>query len=79
MLPVIDQPHKRFSNTEIVSVLGAHKGHGFYALLVTWIERWQTRRAMARDLPTFTQEMLEDFGTSRKEAFAEIRKPFWRA
>lgn len=44
-----------------------------------WLERFLERRRMARDAESFTDEMLRDFGLSRREARAIARTPFWRA
>ncbi len=49
------------------------------AILRGWLRRWSARRALSRDLPRMTDEMLADVGLSRQEAVAESRRPFWRA
>ncbi|MDN5787716.1 DUF1127 domain-containing protein [Pseudorhodobacter sp.] len=41
---------------------------------VTWGQRQQSRRALAR----LDDAMLADIGLCHREAQVEIRKPFWR-
>ena len=43
-------------------------------LMLTWHERAQQRRCLARQSNSF----LADCGLSRCDVEAEIRKPFWR-
>jgi uncharacterized protein YjiS (DUF1127 family) len=52
---------------------GAHRA--VVALLLAWIRRATTRRALAR-LP---DAALKDLGLTRATAWEEARKPFWRA
>ncbi|WP_315853056.1 DUF1127 domain-containing protein [Rhizobium terricola] len=51
----------------------------FTATLGLWLRRYAERRKLARDLQTFTDEMLRDFGISRSEAERIAATPFWRA
>ena len=51
----------------------------FTATLGLWLRRHVERRKLARDLQTFTDEMLRDFGISRSEAERIATTPFWRA
>lgn len=52
---------------------------GPIATLRLWWQRHDERRRMRRDLATFSEEMLEDFGLTRREAERLARQPFWRA
>ncbi len=42
------------------------------------IDLWQARSAQRRRLAALDDRLLKDFGVSRCDAEAEIRKPFWR-
>ena len=42
------------------------------------IDVWQARSAQRRRLAALDDRLLKDFGVSRCDAEAEIRKPFWR-
>ncbi len=60
-----------------VTVLAARATQrpGLRALLQLWLKRARERR----ELSQLTTCELRDFGASRSEAIAEIKKPFWRA
>ena len=81
MSPKINGSYRRYSNEELLSIfgVGTSRRYGLFALVALWFHRWQERRQMRRDLPSFNEGVLEDFGMSRQEAFDEIGKPFWRA
>lgn len=49
------------------------------AILGLWWLRYRERQRMQRDLPTFTDEVLEDFGLTREQAAEQAKRPFWRA
>jgi uncharacterized protein YjiS (DUF1127 family) len=55
----------------------AHKA-GLRDTLRLWLSRFDERRRMLRELNTFTDEMLQELGMTRKEAQAMARTPFWR-
>ena len=40
--------------------------------------RWQRRVRERRELAQLTDRELYDFGASRSDVIAELRKPFWR-
>ena len=70
------------SGPAIEPVVAGQPHAGILALMATprlWLERFLERRRMARDAESFTDEMLSDFGLSRREARAIARTPFWRA
>jgi uncharacterized protein YjiS (DUF1127 family) len=48
---------------------------GTIELLFVWVERVRQRRALA----SLDRRMLRDIGLDPGTAFAESRKPFWRA
>ncbi len=84
MRHAIEGEYTRYEQGQIAGLLIEAPRHltGFEAVLATfgvWRERRQVRRLIARDLETFTDAMLEDAGTTRKEAEREARKPFWLA
>ncbi|MCO6185634.1 DUF1127 domain-containing protein [Rhizobium sp. L1K21] len=80
MSPKINGSYRRYSNDELLALFGAgSRRSGLFALVALWSRRWRIRRQMARDLPSFNEAVLEDFGMSRQEALGEIDKPFWRA
>ncbi len=71
------------STAELYARLGGERHAGIFArgatLMRTWWLRFNERRRMQRDLPTFPDEMLEDFGLTRDEAKALSTRPFWKA
>lgn len=42
--------------------------------IATWMQRWQTRRSLAR----LDARMMADAGLEPEAVAAEIAKPFWR-
>ena len=52
--------------------------HGFGALVETLLD-WQERARQRRELLSFGDRALQDFGANRANASAEGDKPFWRA
>ena len=50
-------------------------GRRLSRLVHVWWRRIEDRRALA----DMDDRSLRDFGATRYDAFAEIRKPFWRA
>ena len=76
--------HRRLTDQELSDCFNPmpeqpSRTKGFVRLLATWWHRWQERRQMAQDLPSFTDEVLQDFGLSRDKAKDLVNKPFWRA
>ena len=56
-------------------------GGQFARLVLAMLNRidvWQARSAQRRRLAALDDRLLKDFGVSRCDAEAEIRKPFWR-
>jgi uncharacterized protein YjiS (DUF1127 family) len=49
------------------------------SLVRVWWSRWLERRRFARALPSMADEVLEDYGLTRDEAWRLCRRPFWRA
>ncbi|MGJ4969971.1 DUF1127 domain-containing protein [Bradyrhizobium sp. HKCCYLRH1073] len=49
------------------------------SMLRLWWSRWYERRRFARELPWMADEVLEDYGLTRKEARRLCRRPFWQA
>lgn len=84
MRHAIEGEYTRYEQRQIAGLLVEAPRHvtGFAAVLATfnvWRARRQMRRAMARDMDTFTDAMIEDAGMTRNEAEREVRKPFWVA
>ncbi|WP_343713653.1 hypothetical protein [Inquilinus sp.] len=46
------------------------------SLVATWCERIRLRRALAR-MAKANPYLIDDIGLTRREAEAEIAKPFW--
>ena len=64
--------------TANVFAAGGHKrasASEFFTLVSTWYERSKSRRELAG----LSDHMLKDIGVSRVDAWAESRKPFWKA
>jgi uncharacterized protein YjiS (DUF1127 family) len=49
------------------------KSFDVLGLILTWIERWEQRRALAN----LDDRLLKDIGLSRAAAEREYGKPFW--
>jgi len=55
--------------------------HGSGALVQAAVERldeWRRRQRERRELALLGDRDLRDFGATRADAAAELRKPFWR-
>ncbi|SNY92461.1 protein of unknown function [Cohaesibacter sp. ES.047] len=78
---------RRMSESEMLALINqraanggaANRRIGILSLLALWWHRFVERNQMRRDLDTFTDEVLADFGMTWQEALAETKKPFWRA
>ncbi|MCL6706231.1 DUF1127 domain-containing protein [Pseudomonas sp. R2.Fl] len=49
------------------------------AVLFLWLGRFVERRRYRRELSSFPDSVLKDFGLDRKTAHAIAHTPFWRA
>ena len=52
---------------------------GMADLIRVWWARRVERRLVARELGSFTEEVLRDFGMTRPAAYKLSHRPFWRA
>ena len=50
----------------------------FGRTLLALLREWKRRALERRELARLSEPELRDFRMSRSEAYAEIRKPFWR-
>jgi uncharacterized protein YjiS (DUF1127 family) len=46
--------------------------------LLALLREWKSRELERRELARLSERELRDFSISRSEAYAEMRKPFWR-
>lgn len=67
------------STTAIATRTGAARRWRFRQRLLAPLREWRRRDLERWELACLSERELRDFRVSRGEAFAEIRKPFWRA
>ena len=84
MKATLEGDFNRMSNEDVLALVakaGPHKSRTFMQTLALWTERARQRRQMRRDLNTigFNDDVLADFGLSRKLAEKEANKHFWQA
>ncbi len=72
------QAHLSSNNLGVIEVADAslkQQLSSIWKTLGLWFSRMEDRRHLA----TLDERMLDDFGATRDEVAAEIRKPFWVA
>lgn len=75
--PRSPRPSRRGADT--APLAQADMATGLLALIRSWRLRHQERRAFGRELIAMPEVTLADFGLTRREAEAEVAKPFWIA